>query len=564
MKDLRPLLAFAAPHRLLLAASAALMLCESAAALGVPWVAGLLTQGILGIGPGGQPAGPVLLAMLALFAAQAMMRFGSAYLLETAGIRIEADLKVRLYDHLQALPLDFYQQRRLGDTLALLTNDVYHVGAFISATAMAVAPLIVTAGGAALLMFQISPALALLAVVLVPLFFLMLKVVGRRLRPLSVQIQDEEASAIAIAHENLGMLPAIKTFTREAQESARYRGQIDRILDLSARQRRINAGLAPMVQFIAAGGIVMVFALASGEVAEGTMSAAQLVSFLLYAQLLARPVAGLADVYGRAQAVRGALSRVLRVMAEPPEALGKDGPPMPPMDGQIEFRAVGFGYPGRAAALKRVVLRIAAGETVAIVGPNGAGKSTIAHLLMRLHDPGEGKIFIDGIDIASVSLESLRRQIGVVPQHVMLLNASVRDNIAYGRPQPSQGSIEAAARAARAEGFIAALPQGYDTLVGDHGVRLSGGQQQRLALARALLKDPPILILDEATAMFDPEGEEEFLLACRETFRRRTVIFITHRPASLRVADRIVHLRDGRVERVETRAERGLRLVAGG
>jgi len=222
---------------------------------------------------------------------------------------------------------------------------------------------------------------------------------------------------------------------------------------------------------------------------------------------------------------------------------------------------VTFGYEGRTRALDNVDLRIPAGEWVAIVGPNGAGKSTVAHLLMRLHDPASGSITIDGTDIATVSLASLRGQIGVVPQHVMLFNATVRDNIAYGRLDPDPAAIEAAARAARAHDFIVALPQGYETVVGDRGVRLSGGQQQRLALARALLKDPPILILDEATAMFDPEGEAEFLAACGDTLRARTVIFITHRPASLGVVDRIVHMRDGRVVRIDPGSGRALRRV---
>jgi len=184
---------------------------------------------------------------------------------------------------------------------------------------------------------------------------------------------------------------------------------------------------------------------------------------------------------------------------------------------------------------------------VAIIGPNGAGKSTLAHLLMRIHEPGSGRVFIDGTDISRVGLHSLRRQIGVVPQHVLLFNGSARDNIAYGHPDPSPRAIEAAARAARAHDFILDLPRGYDTLIGDRGVRLSGGQQQRLALARALLKDPPILILDEATAMFDPQGEREFLEECREVLARRTVLLITHRPASLALADRVVELVDGRI-----------------
>ncbi|MCX7139842.1 MAG: ABC transporter ATP-binding protein [Proteobacteria bacterium] len=551
MSDFRALLSFAAPYRAALALSALLMLLESTAALVVPWAGGLLTDVLLKSGDtssaGTAPVRIVLLGMLGLFVLQALLKFGNTYILGNAADRIVSDLKIRLYDHLQALPLAYYQQRRLGDTLALLTNDVYVLTGFISGTALALVPLLFTAGGAVVLMFRIRPALALLAVILIPVFYLLMKIAGRRMRPLSGQIQGEYAGAVAIAQENLGMLPAIKTFTRENQESARYRGQIERIFRLSVKQRGIYAALDPLAQLIAAMGIVLVLALASSDLAEGRLAPAQLVSFLLYAALLTRPVAGLADVYGQTQMTRGAFARLRQAMEEPREPAADVGIPLQEVSGAIEFQSVHFGYEGRPAALEEVDLRIAAGETVAIVGPNGAGKSTLGHLLMRLHEPSAGKILIDGIDTATVSLESLRRQIGVVPQHVLLFNATVRDNIAYGRPEPSPEEIEAAARAARAHDFISALPQGYDTMIGDRGVRLSGGQQQRLALARALLKDPPILILDEATAMFDPQGEAEFLQACHDTPRRRTVLLITHRPASLAAADRIVRMEQGRI-----------------
>ena len=547
MNDLRPLLEIASRYRVLLAASCALMLCESAAALAVPWVGGLLTEAILQGSPAGLGIGALLLAMLGVFTLQALLKIADHYLIDSAADRMVADLKIRLYDHLQALPLAYFHRRRLGDTLALLTSDVYVLSGFISGTAVAMVPLLATGAGAVLLMYRIRPDLALLATVLVPLFYLLMKVAGRRLRPLSVRLQDEEAGVVAIAEENLSMLPAIKTFTREPQESARYREQIGRVLHLSAKQRRIYAALGPLVQLIAAAGIVLLLALASTDLIGAQLSPGQLVSFLLYAQLLTRPVQGLADVYGRTQGMRGALSRLQQAMAEPPEASGRAGPPLPQVRGEIEFRGVSFSYEGRPPALEKVDLHINAGETVALVGPNGAGKSTLGHLLMRLHDPSEGRIAIDGVDIAGVSLDSLRRQIGVVPQHVLLFNATVRDNLGYGREAPGQAAIEAAARAAQAHEFIMQLPQGYDTMVGDRGVRLSGGQQQRLALGRALLKDPPILILDEATAMFDPEGEAEFLRVCREAFRRRTVIFITHRSASLAAADRIVRMENGQV-----------------
>jgi len=553
MTDLRALLAYAAPHRAALAWSGLLMLFDSAAALLVPWAGGLLTDAMLraggpapiGVAPIG--VGIVLAGLLGLFALQSLLKFGTTYILGNASDKIISDLKIRLYDHLQALPLAYYQERRLGDTLALLTNDVYVVSGYISGTALALLPLLFTAGGAVILMFRIRPSLALVAVILIPMFYLLMKIFGRRMRPLAAQLQEEYATALAIAEENLGMLPAIKTFTREEQESSRYRAQIDRIFYLNVKQRGMYAALEPLAQLIAAVGVVLVLALASTDLGEGRLAPAQLVSFLLYAALLTRPVAGLADVYGQTQMARGAFARLRQAMEQEPEPAAHAGVPLPAVKGEIEFRGLSFGYAGRPPALDRVDLHVAASETIAIIGPNGAGKSTLGHLLLRLHQPSAGQILIDGIDTAMVSLASLRRQIGVVPQHVLLFNASVRDNIAYGQPDPNLAEIEAAATAAGAHEFISRLPQAYDTLIGDRGVRLSGGQQQRLALARALLKDPPILILDEATAMFDPQGEAEFLEACRDVLKHRTVLLITHRPASLAVADRIVRIEQGRI-----------------
>jgi ATP-binding cassette, subfamily B, bacterial len=548
VNDLRALLGFAAPYRATLAAGAAMMLLESAAALAVPWLGGRIAATLLASGPaGGGSMTLVLWAMLALFALQALLRFASASVLGAASQRIVADLKIRAYDHLQALPLAFFQERRAGDTLALLTYDVYVVSGYLTGTALAIVPLLVTGAGAAALMFRIQAPLALATVLLIPVFFLMVKILGRKLRPLAQQLQQEHATGVAIAEENLGMLPAIKAFTREEEESQRHGQQMDLIRRLETRQLRIHAAMGPAVQFVAAAGIVGLLWLASGEVAGGKLTPAKLIEFLLYAQLLARPVAGLADIYGQTQTTRGAMRRLMHALDEEPEPPPNVGTVLPKVRGEIRFEDVSFGYPGRPPALQGLHLHVAAGETVAITGPNGAGKSTLSHLLARLHKPGEGRITIDGADIATVSLASLRSQIGIVPQHVLLFNATVRENIAYGRVDATDAQIEAAARAARAHDFIGGLPAGYDTVIGDQGVRLSGGQRQRIALARALLKDPPILILDEATAMFDPEGEREFLEACRDLMASRTVLLITHRPAPLAMAGRTIRLEGGRV-----------------
>jgi subfamily B ATP-binding cassette protein MsbA len=524
------------------------MLVESAAALAVPWLGSRLAEAILEGATARQwGVGAVLATLFALFALQALLKFASTTVVGTTVARLEAGLRTRLYDHLQALPLSFFQQRRLGDSLSLLTYDVSVLSAYLGGTLVALGPLLFTVAGALFFMLQLQPALAIVAAVLVPAFYLLLKILGRGIRPLSTELAEAHDDAVSLAEQNLGMLPAIKSFTREAHESRAHGGHVERIRDLTARQLRIQAAIGPALQLLAAAAILVVLWLASGQIDDGRLKPAELVGFLLYAMLLTHPVAALADVYGQTQTVRASVSRLRLALDEVPEPPAHVGETLPPVRGAIAFEGVSFAYPHRPPALHQVSLRIAAGETVAITGANGAGKSTLAQLLLRLHEPGEGRITIDGIDIAAVSLASLRQQIGVVPQNVLLFNDSVRHNIVYGRPDATDAEVEAAARAACAHDFIASLPHGYDTVVGDRGVRLSGGQQQRLALARALLKDPRILILDEATAMFDPEGELEFLEACRDLLEARTVLLITHRPAPLAIADRNIRLDGGRI-----------------
>jgi ABC-type multidrug transport system fused ATPase/permease subunit len=279
-------------------------------------------------------------------------------------------------------------------------------------------------------------------------------------------------------------------------------------------------------------------------VASGIITAPELVSLLLYGMLLTQPVSQLAGVYGQVQHARGAVQRLMAAMAEAPEPDDGDREPAT-VSGRIAFESVAFAYPGRAAVFADLNLEIRAGETVAITGPNGAGKSTLAHLLMRFADPSAGRITLDGIDVREFSLRNLRAHIGLVSQHVLLLNATVAENIGYGRYGADRQQIERAARAAHAHEFIDQLPQGYETLIGDEGLRLSGGQRQRISLARALLKDPVILILDEATSMFDPAGERGFIAECHGLLRSRTVLLITHRPASLALADRVLRLDQG-------------------
>lgn len=547
-EELRRLLVYVAPYRMALALAMLCMGLESAVSLAMPWLVGQLAGPLLQT-TSGQTVSlvPLLVLLLSLCVTQALGSFGTFYLASRTAEHLVADLRAHLYDHLQSLPLGFYHQRPHGEILALLTRDAEIISWFISGPVLNILPAGLTLLGAMVVMIRIDAVLGLCAILAVPLGFACIKLVGYRLRTLSQQLAADYATAMAIAQEHLRLLPMIKAFTYEDLASARYRAQIRHIIDLTMRQLRMRAALGPLIQGLTAGGILLLLWFAGQKVVAGTLAPQAVISFLLYGLLLTRPLSALAAAYGQYQLARGATTRLLealQVLPEPLESYAQATPAsvLPRLRGEIAFCHVTFAYPGRPPLLQDFNLRIAPGETVALVGPNGAGKSTLGYLLLRLYTPQAGMITLDGQDIAAMPLRSLRRQIGVVFQQPLLSNGTIRDNLLYGNVEATSAELEAAARAARAHDFIMQLPEGYETRIGDNGIQLSGGQQQRVCLARALLKDPPIVLLDEATSMYDPAGEREMVQACREMFRTRTVLVITHHPTTLALADRTVRL----------------------
>lgn len=529
------------PYRWTLLLAGALMLGESLASLATPWLAGQFA-GYL-VAPAGASGLQTLFVLWALlFSLQALARYASTLLVTRSGARLLAELSARVYDHLQALPLGYLQSRRRGELLALLSNDVAALAHFLTGTLAGLLPQFLVLLGALVMMARIDLQVTLLVAALVPLFFLLLKLLGRRLRPVSAALMQQQADTLALAEENLGLVPLIKSFNREATESERFRRETEKVLDLRERQLRLQAMLGPALQLAASLGILAVLWFAGQQLLSGRLTLPEMVSLLLYGLLFARPVSGLANLYGQLQQARGASARLAEFFAQAPEPSDQGDRELERVRGDIEITDLHFCYPNGQQVFDGFDLAIRAGETVALTGPNGAGKSTLLHLLMRLIDPDQGSIRIDGIDIREVTLASLRRQMGLVAQQVLLVDGSVADNIRYGHPLASDAEVQAAARAAHVDEFVRELPHGYETPVGEGGVRLSGGQRQRLALARALLTDPPILLLDEATAMLDAETETRFVESCRDIFAERTVLLITHRPATLALVDRVVEL----------------------
>ncbi|MEL6237962.1 MAG: ABC transporter ATP-binding protein [Pseudomonadota bacterium] len=529
----------ASPYRKELGLICLITLLGSMATLLVPWLAGRLLGGLLGEFDISLTQTVALL--VAALLAMAALNIGVSILSELASGRILAGLRFEAYEHVQSMPIEAHEQADLGDWLALVTYEIKILSTFLTSTLATLPSNLFTAVGAMALLFILDPTMALIVPILVPIYVIVFKLTGRRLKRLSRLARNAEVDVFAQAETDLEVLPAVKSFAQEDAYRANYAQKLEAARLRQLAQTRVAAFVGPVTSLFAGlCAIAILIVGTTGLSGAEDQGPSDLFAFLFYAALLTMPAGNLARLYGEFQWVSGTLSKLSEVLATPREegyamTTGKGR-----ANGAIAFEDVRFSYPGRSMVLDGVSLSVEAGEVVALTGPNGVGKSTLVRLLMRFYEPLEGRITLDGEDVRNLNVQHLRRQIGYVPQRALLFNGSVADNISMRAPGATKAAIRAAADLSGAADFIDDLPHGLDTIIGDKGIRLSGGQGQRVALARALFADPPIYIFDEATSMYDIPSEVAFVETCIKALKGRTIILITHRPATLALADRVL------------------------
>ncbi len=488
------------------------------------------------------------LGIAALLALGTGLRY---YLVTRLGERVVADIRRTLFDRVLGMSPAFFERIMTGEILSRITTDTTLILSVIgSSVSVALRNVLILLGGLVLL-FLTSAKLTGLVLLIVPAIVVPIIVLGRRLRQLSKENQDWIASSSGSASEALSSVQAVQAFTHEGPTRAAFAAVTEKSFDSAKTRIKTRAVMTIIVIFLTFAGIVGVLWIGARDVRAGAMTVGELIQFVIYAVMVAGGVGALSEIWGELQRAAGATERLVELLntedavQDPlrPAALAR------PVRGEIQFHDVTFRYPARpeTSALNGVSLHVAPGETVALVGPSGAGKTTILQLLLRFYDPAFGRITLDGIALTDMARADFRQAMALVPQDPVIFAASARDNIRFGRPDASEAEVEAAARAAAAHDFLSALPQGYDSYLGERGVMLSGGQKQRVAIARAILRDAPILLLDEATSALDAESEQAVQAAVERMSQGRTTLVVAHRLATVKRADRIVVFDQGRI-----------------
>lgn len=547
MKNYKRLLMYIRPYvkRLLLAIVCIIM--AAGANLYLPWIIKDMIDDVL-MSRDMYMLNLIAIGILVVMFTRGVFYYGQSYLVSYVGERVIIDVRSVLFRKFQRMPLSYYDKQQTGTVMSYITNDV---AAMQNAIVNNLIEMVTEASilvGSLVMMVYLDWRLSLLTLMTIPLVGYAMKIFGRKLKSSGTLIQERMADITSMLQESISAIRVVKSFVRESYEIKRFEKQ--NILNFQAAMKNVKlmSLLTPTVEFLAAVAVTFIVWFGGYEVVNGTITAGELVAFLTYAVNLANPVKRLSRVYGNIQKAMAAADRVFDVMDMDERIRDKEGAhQLPAINGRVVFENVTFSYKEGQPALSNIELTAEPGQMIALVGPSGSGKSTIANLIPRFYDIDSGSISIDGHDIREVTMDSLREQIGLVPQETMLFSTTVMENIRYGRLDATDDEIIAASKAANADEFIMELPDGYNTKIGERGLNLSGGQRQRLAIARAILKNPRVLILDEATSALDTESEKIVQEALDNLMVGRTSFVIAHRLSTIFKADQIFVVENGRV-----------------
>ncbi|MFM7629352.1 MAG: ABC transporter ATP-binding protein [Algoriphagus sp.] len=523
--------------------------------LSFPYVAGKLIDTAQGTNWIFTDLNHIAFLLIGILAVQSVFSFFRVWLFAQVSEKSMRDIRLAVYSRLIRFPIRFFDQRRTGELISRITADVGLLQDTFSTTLAELFRQAVTLVAGIIFLFINTPKLTFFMLGTFPVLVVIAMIFGKYIRRLSKKTQDQLAEANVIVEETLQSIATVKSFVGESYETNRYANGLKKAVAIALQAASFRGAFISFVIFALFGGIVGVMWYGASLVATGELSVGELVSFVLYTTFIGGSIAGLGDIYSQLQRAIGSSERVLELLEE--ELEPEQGQIISTLTGEIEFNQVSFSYPTRpeVEVLQEISFHIRPGEKIALVGHSGAGKSTITQLLLRLYEASQGTILVDGYPLNAWQLKSLRSKMGVVPQEVLLFGGSIRQNIAYAKPEASEEEIISAAKKANAWQFISQFPEGLDTLVGERGIKLSGGQRQRVAIARAILKDPVLLILDEATSSLDAESEVLVQEALDLLMKGRTSLIIAHRLATIRKADRILVIHEGKIVEQGTHRE---------
>ena len=533
----------------------ACMVLATSASLYVPWIVRDVIDGVL-VNKDEVLLNAITAGIVIVFALRGFFVYGQTYLMAFISQKVVIDLREHLFRQFQRLSVSYFDRSQTGKVLSYMTNDVAALQGVLAQNVIELASESLALIGSLIAMFYLHWQLALLTLITVPMVAEAMKIFGAKLRKASGTMQQRAAEITSVLQEMIVSIRLIRLFVREDYEIDRFNRENVNNFDAQMKAAQLSATLTPVVEFLAALAVTVIVWYGGHEVIRGNLTSGSLIAFLVYAVNISNPVKRLGNVYGNIQRAVAAAERVFEVLDTLPEIQDAPGAkPLPPIQGRVTFENVTFEYRPGEPALRNMSIDVEPGQVLAIVGPSGAGKSTIANLIPRFYDPQSGRICVDGIDIRNVTVASLREQLAMVPQDTILFSASIFENILYGRLDATREEVMAAAQAANAHNFILQLPDGYETQIGERGCQLSGGQRQRIAIARAILKNPRILILDEATSALDAESERLVQDALDKLMVGRTTFVIAHRLSTIQRADRILVLEKGRMAECGSHAD---------